>query len=259
MGQNSPIELKMTAAGLAAKDSVDNIFFTRFVAGAGGNNLATEVAEVKQTIPIVDYQKYTAGNTYNINGVNTVATESSLKLTGFANAIDAESNYILNEIGLMAKLTEDGEEFCFAYDWSDTDTRRVRITRSQGIQVVYNIIFSRQPNLTIDTTATGVTYADFYSHTQSPVSAAPVHGMTWENGQLTINGQVFDGASNERLKKLVGIDLFYTILPQPVMALYNKVALMTTTSDTYRCQKTQEINVGQFIINDNGWKRANGS
>ena len=259
MGQNSPIELQMTAAGLAAKDSVDSIIFTRFVAGAGGNNLATSVAEVKQTIPIIDYQKYTAGNTYNINGVDTVATESSLKITGFANAIDADSNYILNEIGLMAKLSDDGEEFCFAYDWSDTDTRRIRITRSQGIQVVYNIIFSRQPNLTINTSETGVTYADFYSHTQSPVSAAPVHGMTWENGQLTINGQVFDGASNERLKKLVGIDLFYTILPQPVMTLYNKVALMTSTSDTYRCQKTQDISTGQFIINDNGWKRANGS
>lgn len=259
MGQNSPIELQMTSAGLAAKDNVDSIIFTRFVAGSGGNNLATEVAEVKQTIPIVDFQKYTAGNTYTIDGVETVATESSLKLTGYGNAIDAESNYILNEIGLMAKLTEEGEEFCFAYDWSDTDTRRIRITRSQGIQVVYNIIFSRQPNLTVNTSATGVTYTDFYNHTQKAVGSSPVHGMTWDNNQLTINGQVFDGASNERLKKIVGIDYYYSILPLPTMSLFEKVALVTTSNNIYRCQKTQEISTGQFIINDNGWKRANGS
>ena len=261
MGQNSPIELQMTSAGLAAKDNVDSIIFTRFVAGAGGNNLATEVTEIKQTIPIVDFQKYTAGNTYNIDGVSTVATESSLKLTGYANAVDADANYILNEIGLMAKLTDDGEEFCFAYDWSDTDTRRIRITRSQGIQVVYNIIFSRQPNLTVNTSATGVTYTDFYNHTQKAVGDSPVHGMTWDNNQLTINGQVFDGASNERLKKIVGIDYYYSILPNPSMSLYNKVALVTTSNNLYRCLKTINIDSGIFIRNDqnDGWVKANGT
>ena len=83
--------------------------------------------------------------------------------------------------------------------------------------------------------------------------------MTWDNNQLTINGQVFDGASNERLKKIVGIDYYYSILPLPTMSLFEKVALVTTSNNIYRCQKTQEINTGQFIINDNGWKRANGS
>lgn len=261
MGLNSPIELKMTAAGLAAKDNADSIIFTRFLAGADGTNASTEVVNVKQVIPINNYIKRTAGETYIENGVETVATESSLKITGYGNSTDAEENYMLNEIALMAKLSDDGEEFCFAYDYTNTDTMRIRITRSQGIQCVYEMIFSRTPNLTITTSETGVTYSDLYAHTDRSIGPSPVHGMVWDNNQLTINGQVFDGVSNERIKKITGIDYYYSMLPNPSMSLYNKVALVTTSNELYRCLKTINIDSGIFIRNDqnDGWVKANGS
>ena len=261
MGLNSPIELKMTAAGLAAKDNANSIIFTKFVAGADGTNASTEVTNIKQVIPINNYIKRTAGEDYTENGVTYTATESSLKITGYGNSTDAVENYMLNEIGLMAKLSDDGEEFCFAYDYTNTDTMRVRVTRSQGIQCVYEMIFSRIPNLTINTSETGVTYSDLYAHTDKTVGASPTHGLVWENNQLTINGVVFDGASNERIKKITGIDYYYSMLPNPSMSLYNKVALVTTSNNLYRCLKTINIDAGVFIRNDqyDGWVRANGT
>ena len=187
MGLNSPIDLKMTAAGLAAKDEANNLIFTRFLAGSTGDENSTSVTSIKQVIPINNYVRRIAGQPYTEDGVTKTATDSSLLISGFANSLDAENEYNLNEIALMAKLSENGEEFCFAYDFSNSYKYRIRTDLSQPINVQYKIILTRNPNLVINTSITGVTFTDLYSHTDKAVSASPVHGMKFENGVLTIN------------------------------------------------------------------------
>ena len=189
MGLNSPIELKMTEAGLAAKENADSIIFTRFLAGSTGDANSTSVTSIKQVIPINNYVKRIAGQEYIQDGVTQVANESFLSINGFANSLDAENEYVLNEIALMAKLNENGEEFCFAYDWSNSYKYRIRTDLSQPITVQYKIILTRVPQLIINTSETGVTFSDLYAHTEKTVTQTPVHGLKCIDGVLTVNNR----------------------------------------------------------------------
>ena len=191
MGLNSPIELTMTAAGLAAKENAESIIFTRFLAGADGAAGSSSVTTIKQVIPINNYIKRIAGQEYIQDGITQIPNESSLSISGFANSLDASEDYILNEIALMAKLDENSEEFCFAYDWSDAYKYRIRTDLSQPIIVHYKIILTRVPQITVNVSETGVTFTDLYSHTEKTVTQTPVHGLiqvTWINQfQLQLN------------------------------------------------------------------------
>ena len=187
MGLNSPIELTMTAAGLAAKENAESIIFTRFLAGADGAAGSSSVTTIKQVIPINNYTKRIAGQEYIQDGITQIPNESSLSISGFANSLDASEDYILNEIALMAKLDENSEEFCFAYDWSDAYKYRIRTDLSQPIIVHYKIILTRVPQITVNVSETGVTFTDLYSHTEKTVTQTPVHGLKCVDGVLTIN------------------------------------------------------------------------
>ena len=194
MGLNSPIELKMTTAGEAAKENAESIIFTRFLAGSDGSANSSSVTTIKQVIPINNYIKRVLGESYLENGISKIATESSLSISGFANSLDAPAEYVLNEIALMAKLDENGEEFCFAYDWSDTFRYQIKLDYSYPINIQYKIILSRVPQITVNTSETGVTYTDFHSHTNKIATTVPVHGFKFSNGILTVNDQVLTKA-----------------------------------------------------------------
>lgn len=240
------IQLSITSDGLSAKTRNSDLIFTCFIAGSGIDENNEEIQIQKQIIPISFSQIYNAGDTYTLNGSSYVEEINHIKIVGTLLSIEASNDYTLKEIALMAKEGENGEEFTFAYGANAQSGITISQSENTSYSLVMDIIFDTTPNVSINTTGTGVTYSDLITHTNGKVSNNTIHGIKYENGDLKINNVSLDICKNIVFQKTTGATV-YDSLPATSILYNNKLAYNKSTGSLYRCVKTTEISVGDYV------------
>ena len=240
------IQLSITSDGLSAKTRNSDLIFTCFIAGSGIDENNEEIQIQKQIIPISFSQIYNAGDTYTLNGSSYVEEINHIKIVGTLLSSEASNDYTLKEIALMAKEGENGEEFTFAYGANAQSGITISQTENTSYSLVMDIIFDTTPNVSINTTGTGVTYSDLITHTNGKVSNNTIHGIKYENGDLKINNVSLDICKNIVFQKTTGATV-YDSLPATSILYNNKLAYNKSMGSLYRCVKTTEIEVGDYV------------
>ena len=240
------IQLSITSDGLSAKTRNSDLIFTCFIAGSGIDENNEEIQIQKQIIPISFSQIYNAGDTYTLNGSSYVEEINHIKIVGTLLSSEASNDYTLKEIALMAKEGENGEEFTFAYGANAQSGITISQSENTSYSLVMDIIFDTTPNVSVVTTGTGVTYSDLITHTNGKVSNNTIHGIKYENGDLKINNISLDICKNIVFQKTTGATV-YDSLPATSILYNNKLAYNKSTGSLYRCVKTTEISVGDYV------------
>ena len=240
------IQLSITSDGLSAKTRNSDLIFTRYIAGSGIDENNEEIQIQKQIIPISFSQIYNAGDTYSLNGASYVEEINHIKIVGTLLSSEASNDYTLKEIALMAKEGAEGQEFCFAYGSNAQSGITISQSENTSYSLVMDIIFDTTPNVSVVTTGTGVTYSDLITHTNGKVSNNTIHGIKYENGDLKINNVNLDICKNIVFQKTTGATV-YDSLPATSILYNNKLAYNKSTGSLYRCVKTTEIEVGDYV------------
>lgn len=243
------IQLNITTEGLSAKARNNNLIFTKFIAGNGIDEDLQTIQSQKQEIPISFSQVYNVGDTYTANGTSYVEQIDHVKIVGTLQSSETTSDYTLSEIALMAKEGENGTEFAFAYGANEQENIEITVGGNTSYSLVIDIVFDTTPNITVNTTTTGVTNSEFIGHLNDKVSVSDVHGITYINDDLKINNVSLDICKNNIFQKTTGITIFDT-LPNPTVIYDNKLAFNKATNSLYKCSKTTEIEVGDYIYQD---------
>lgn len=240
------IQLSITSDGLSAKTRNSDLIFTCFIAGSGVDENNEEIQIQKQIIPISFSQIYNAGDTYTLNGSSYVEKINHIKIVGTLLSSEAFNDYTLKEIALMAKEGENGEEFFFAYGANAQSGITISQSENTSYSLVMDIIFDTTPNVSVVTTGTGVTYSDLITHTNGKVSNNTIHGIKYENDDLKINNVSLDICKNIIFSKTIGVTI-YNALPSASTLYTDKLAYNKNTNSLYRCVKTTEISVGDYV------------
>lgn len=251
------IQMQATQAGLAAIAANRNINFTRFVAGSGADEGAAQIQEAKQEISIAHSVLYLAGQTYTINGQPTQMEYNSIKLVGVLDTSLASETYQWSELALMAQVGD--AEITMAYGAIQGAAYTVSPATLNTYVINFELIFSDNPNLTVETTQTGVTWADFLQHENANINSG-VHGLRYQNGTLYINEQPMPVAQASELLSITGIDSIVSAWPEPNAAWLDKIVLNRVSHDLKRLVKSENLHEGQFIYSDDTvWKMGNGT
>ena len=251
------IQLNLTSEGLAAKTRNNNLIFTKFIVGDGADENAESIQSSKQEVNISFSQVYNAGHQYTLNGTTYTEEINHVKIVGTLYSSEASNDYSLSEIALMAKEGENGAEFVFAYGANAQNNINILSGDNTTYSLVIDIIFDTTSNVTVITTATGVTYTDLISHINTNVTDG-VHGLNYTNDDLKINGVSLDICKNEIFEKTTGV-IVYDTLPSPSFSADGRLAYSKQTNLLYKCVKSVEISVGDYIYEDNNtWAVGDG-
>ena len=252
------IQLNLTSDGLAAKTRNNNLIFTKFVTGSGADDNGESIQSQKQLVDISYSQVYNAGSTYTLNGSSYVEQINHVKICGTLSFSEALEDYTLTEIALMAKEGSEGTEFVFAYGANSQNSINVLSGDNTTYSLILDIIFDTTPNVTVITSGIGVTYSDLIAHINTNVSNG-VHGLSYTNDDLKINGVSLDICKNDIFQKTTGITTYDT-LPTPSLADEGRIVYNKQNSFSYKCVKSVEISVGDYIYEDNGsWSVGDGT
>ena len=252
------IQLNLTSDGLAAKTRNNNLIFTKFVTGSGTDDNGESIQSQKQLVDISYSQVYNAGSTYTVNGSSYVEQINHVKICGTLLFSEALEDYTLTEIALMAKEGSEGTEFVFAYGANSQNSINVLSGDNTTYSLILDIIFDTTPNVPVITNGTGVTYSDLIAHINTNVING-VHGLNYTNDDLKINGVSLDICKNDIFQKTTGITTYDT-LPTPSLADEGRIVYNKQNSFSYKCVKSVEISVGDYIYEDNGsWSVGDGT
>lgn len=253
------IQLQTTQAGLAAIASNQVLHFTRFVAGSGQDEQNAAIQTPEQEISIARTATYIAGQTYTVNGAEQVVDYNSIKLVGVLDTSLASEPYQWSELALMARVGSDDQETTIAYGKAVQGSYAVTPSVLNTYVINFELIFSDAPEITVETTQTGVTWADFLQHENAAVTAG-IHGLRYADGTLYINNQPMSVAQTGELLAIAGIDSIVSVWPEPNLAWLGKIALNRVGMNLKRLVKSENLHEGQFIYLDgDAWALGNGT
>ena len=252
------IQMSLTAAGLAAVTRNSALTFTRFAAGSGASNNET-LAQACQDIPITRSQTYIAGQSYTVNGQQVTVDYNAVEITGMLSTAQAQEAYSWTELALMAREGA-GEEFVFAYGSAVNNAYYIDPAEAVTYVIPFSVIFSDAPNVTVNTTESGVSWTSFLTHENASVSDG-AHGLRVSNGDLLVNGTALGLASlaevDARTANVIGVDILVDTLPSDVMNYLGVIAYQRTTQSCFRCERGEEINTGDYVTAAGGdWQRC---
>lgn len=190
------IQMQLTDAGLAAITRNENIVFTKFITGSGTAG-TDHVVTVQQDVPISYSQTYIKGQSYLINGVQTTVNYNAVELVGTLSSAQASESYTWTELALMAREGA-GQEYTFAYGISVNNAYRVNPAEPVTFVIPFSVIFTATPNVTVQTTDTGVSWSAFMEHANLNVITG-AHGLEVKNGRIYVNNIELDIASQTAL------------------------------------------------------------
>lgn len=252
------IQMSLTAAGLAAVTNNSALTFTRFAAGSGVSNNET-LAQACQDIPITRSQTYIAGQSYAVNGQQVTVDYNAVEITGMLSTAQAQEAYNWTELALMAREGA-GEEFVFAYGSAVNNAYYIDPAEAVTYVIPFSVIFSDAPNVTVNTTASGVPWTSFLTHENTSVSDG-AHGLRVSNGDLLVNGTALGLASlaevDARTANVIGVNILVDALPANVMDYVGLTAYLRSERSCYKCQYSEVISAGDYVVlADGDWQRC---
>lgn len=228
------IQLKLTTAGATALANTLNtpLTITHFLCGSSyDENEQTIQTATPFQFDIAYQQTYVKGQQYEKDGVTITETNDHIKIIGFLSSDDItfeNDEYTVKEIALIGSVS--GNNICLAYGY-DIDGIKLQ----QGSEIRYTIkldlVFDRTPNITVTSSINnGVTYSDFQDHVDNVLdSSNPVHGLTYVNQRLYINGSplIIDvsGVKNTSFNGAIGISEEVEVLPSASTETTGKVVI----------------------------------
>lgn len=254
------IGMNVTQAGLAAITRNQGLTFTRFVAGSGIDAEGQAIQTAEQSIGIAHQVTYVAGQTYTINGVETEVGYNSVKLVGILESALSEADYAWKELALMAREGDSTEEITVAYGSLSQGNYQIEAGTTTNFVIPFELIFSDKPKVVVETTATSLTWADFLAHTNANVSVGGAHGITYQNGDLSINNQALGLVKQSHVEAICGLEAIVSNLPTPNAAWLGSLVLNRADSKLYRLKKTAKLEVGTFIYQSGeSWQIGDGT
>lgn len=190
------IQMQLTDAGLAAITRNENIVFTKFVTGSGTEG-TDHIVVARQDVPISYSQTYIKGQSYLINGVQTTVNYNAVEMIGTLSSGQASESYTWTELALMAREGA-GQEYTFAYGISVNNAYHVNPSEPVTFVIPFSVIFTATPNVTVQTTETGVSWSAFLEHANLNVITG-AHGLEVKNGRIFVNNVELDIATQTAL------------------------------------------------------------
>lgn len=230
------IQMKLTAAAEAALLGGGRGTFLRFTAGSGGTADSTEIQTAEQSVAVSSCQVFERGQSYNLNGTLQTAGYSHVRVTAHLAGADAETDYDMNELALVAE-DEGGNEYLFAYGSSYPKSYPVTVAGADGYSLVFDLPLTEGASFTAVTTPTGVTYRDLEEHASSSVANSTCHGLAMSGGDLTVGGVLLDVCKSQVVKSSLGIALIADSLP--ASAETSALHYSTGASGLYRWENNE--------------------
>lgn len=254
------IQMSVTAAGLAAIAGNAPLHFTRFLAGSGTDEDGSAVQQPTQEVAIAHTTTYVAGQTYPINGQNVQVDYNSTKFVGVLDTSLAQAAYQWSELALLARVGSDEQESTIAYGIATYGSYPVDPSDQNTYVINFELIYSTSPQITVETTQTGVTWTDYLQHTDALVSSSTVHGLRYTDGTLYINGAPMPAAQVSEVLSITGVDSIVSAWPDPNLAWLDKLVLNRVSQNLKRLTKSEVLHEGQFIYPTNGsWAVGDGT
>lgn len=237
----------------------------KFVCGSSFNvNGETMQTENPFSFDIAFQQKYIKGQQYEKDGVLVTEDYNHIKIMGYLSSsditFDETGEYTVKEIGLIGYYTsQENTKICVAYGYNEEGITLYQNNNGKYI-IKLDIICDKAPSVNITNSTGYVAYNDFLNHKNDIISNNnPVHGITYDNGDLSINNNSLDICTKNILNKIAGTSIFNT-LPVPSLEYLDILALDKTTNALYKCIKSTELEVGDYIYEDDGtWTVGDGT
>lgn len=245
------IQLTETEAGRELMLSGKGFGFTKFIAGSGSGSGEIEIE--KQTISNINTVYYKAGEEVVIDGYTVTPSYSSVEISAMLVGHDAEEDYELSELALIAE-DEDGNEIVFGYG-SDV-THKIPITREDYTTIALNAEFfiNGTPTININNRS-GVSLTQFLNHINKSVSGGTCHGLSYSEGDLSINGNQIGILNQTAFRAVTGITSIVDELPEIESYMEGWLVFDKTTNLLYRCSNSSWETVDSFdtrISNSSG-------
>ena len=216
-------QLKLTDIGRLSFVDIDNVLSIDHF--ACGSSYDEDEQAIQTATPFqfnIAFQKlYLKGQQYEKDGVTVTEQYSHLKVIGYLSSSDItfgqdEEEYIVREIALIGS-TSQNNNICLAYGY-DIDGIKFIVNSAERLVIKLDIIFENTPNISINNSIGYVAYNDFLEHVDNVLdSSTPVHGLTYVNNRLYINGHPLTvdvtGIQNSVFDRAIGISQEVEVLP----------------------------------------------
>lgn len=256
-------KLELTNAGITAFVGTNALTISHFLCGSSYDENNQNIQdETPFQFDIAFQRVYIKGQQYQKDGVTVTEDYNHIKIVGYLSASDITFNetgeYTVREIALIGTINN--ENIVLAYGWNGEG-----ITLYEGNQERYiiklDIICENTPNIVVNNSTAFVNYNDFLDHKDKIITSdTPIHGITFDNQDLKINNVGLDMCKNTIFQKTTGATVVDSL--PTASTLYNeKLVYNKTTASLYKCSKTTEIEVGDYIYQDQNdiWQVGDGT
>jgi len=247
-------QLQLTNEGKTALIGVTTVSLTHFLLGSSFDTNNEEIQDESPFQFNIAFQKtYIKGQQYQKDGVTVTEGYNHVKVMGYLSAsditFDETGEYKVREIALMGTINN--EPVVIAYGWDEEG-----ITFYEGSEerrlIKLDIICEDTPNIVVNNSTGYVSYNDFLDHKDGILTSnSPVHGLTYQNNRLYINGSPLtidvEGVSNAVFDNVIGVLNEVEVVPSASDYTQGVIIRDKATGTMYQCVDNGGTNTWQTL------------
>ena len=245
-------QLQLTNEGKIAL--IGAVSITHFLCGSSFDTNNEEIQDESPFQFNIAFQKtYIKGQQYQKDGVTVTEGYNHIKVLGYLSASDITFDetgvYTVREIALMGTVNNEDVVIAYGYDeegiklYEDSEERQV---------IKLDIICEDTPNIVVNNSTGYVNYGDFLDHKNGILTSNnPVHGLTYQNSRLYINGSPLtidvEGVSNAVFDNVIGVNSEIEVLPSASDYTLGHIIRDKATGLMYKCVDNGGTNTWQTL------------
>ena len=247
-------QLQLTNEGKTALIGITAVSLTHFLCGSSFDTNNEEIQDESPFQFNIAFQKsYIKGQQYQKDGVTVTEGYNHVKVMGYLSAsnitFDETGVYTVREIALLG--TVNNQEVVIAYGYDEDGITFYEGNEERQI-IKLDIICEDTPNITINNSTAYVNYGDFLDHKNGILTSnSPVHGLTYQNNRLLINGSPLtidvEGVSNAVFDNVVGVNSEIEVLPSASNYTLGHIIRDKATGLMYKCVDNNGTNTWQTL------------
>lgn len=247
-------QLQLTNEGKVALIGVTAVSITHFLCGSSFDINNEEIQDENPFQFSIAFQKtYIKGQQYQKDGETVTEGYNHIKVLGYLSAsditFDETGEFTVREIALMGTVNNEDVVIAYGYDeegiklYEDSEERQV---------IKLDIICEDTPNININNSTGYVNYGDFLDHKNGILTSNnPVHGLTYQNNRLYINGSPLtidvEGVSNAVFDNVIGVNSEIEVLPSASDYTLGHIIRDKATGLMYKCVDNGGTNTWQTL------------
>ena len=247
-------QLQLTNEGKVALIGVTAVSITHFLCGSSFDINNEEIQDENPFQFSIAFQKtYIKGQQYQKDGETVTEGYNHIKVLGYLSAsditFDETGEFTVREIALMGTVNNEDVVIAYGYDeegiklYEDSEERQV---------IKLDIICEETPNIVVNNSTGYVSYNDFLDHKDGILTSnSPVHGLTYQNNRLYINGSPLtidvEGVSNAVFDNVIGVNSEIEVLPSASDYTLGHIIRDKATGLMYKCVDNGGTNTWQTL------------